>query len=132
MTRCCGRISQYAWGEDYHRLMTERLHALLDFIQREQAGTRGLFYSDTGPVMEKVWGAHSALGWMGKHSNLITREEGSWFFIGVVLLDLELEYDKPEKRLLRVMHTLHSRLSHSRDRGAVRGRRPAMHFLPYH
>lgn len=93
----CGRISQYAWGEDYHRLMTERLHALLNFIQREQAGARGLFYSDTGPVMEKVWGAHSALGWMGKHSNLITRTEGSWFFIGVVLLDLQLEYDKPEK-----------------------------------
>jgi len=93
----CGRISQYAWGNDYHRLMTERLHALLDFIQCEQAGARGLFYSDTGPVMEKVWGAHSALGWMGKHSNLITREEGSWFFIGVVLLDLQLEYDKPEK-----------------------------------
>jgi epoxyqueuosine reductase len=92
-----GRISQYAWGEDYHRLMTERLHALLDFIRREQAGARGLFYSDTGPVMEKVWGAHSALGWMGKHSNLITQEEGSWFFIGVILLDLKLEYDNPER-----------------------------------
>jgi epoxyqueuosine reductase len=92
-----GRISQYAWGKDYHGLMTGRLHALLDFILREEAGARGLFYSDTGPVMEKVWGAHSALGWMGKHSNLITREEGSWFFIGVVLLDLKLQYDKPEK-----------------------------------
>jgi epoxyqueuosine reductase len=93
----CGRISRYAWGNDYHQLMTERLRALLDFILREQAGARGLFYSDTGPVMEKVWGAHSALGWMGKHSNLITREEGSWFFIGVVLLDLKLDYDKPER-----------------------------------
>jgi epoxyqueuosine reductase len=92
-----GRISQYARGEDYHRLMTERLRALLDFILREEAGARGLFYSDTGPVMEKVWGAHSALGWMGKHSNLITREEGSWFFIGVILLDLQLGYDKPER-----------------------------------
>ncbi|MBZ5496126.1 MAG: tRNA epoxyqueuosine(34) reductase QueG [Acidobacteriia bacterium] len=88
-----GKISRYAWGDDYHRLMTDRLSALLDFIQRQEPDARGIFYADTGPVMEKAWGAQSALGWMGKHSNLITREQGSWFFIGVILLDFELEFD---------------------------------------
>jgi epoxyqueuosine reductase len=87
------RISRYARGDDYHRLMTDRLRALEKFIRYEEPEARGLFYADTGPVMEKVWGAHSALGWMGKHSNLITRELGSWFFVGVILLNLEMEYD---------------------------------------
>ena len=91
-----GRISRYAWGEDYHRLMSDRLHALLDFIRCDEPQVRGLYYADTGPVMEKVWGAQSALGWMGKHTNLITREQGSWFFVGAMLLNLELEYDERE------------------------------------
>jgi epoxyqueuosine reductase len=92
-----GKISRYARGEDYHRLIQDRLRALLDFIRREEPRAHGLFHVDTGPVMEKVWGAHSSLGWMGKHSNLITRQKGSWFFTGVILLDLELEYDAREK-----------------------------------
>jgi epoxyqueuosine reductase len=92
-----GRISRYAWGEDYHLLMGQRLMALQESILRADPGARTLSYVDTGPVMEKVWGAHSALGWMGKHTNLITREQGSWFFIGVVLLDVDLEFDQPEK-----------------------------------
>jgi epoxyqueuosine reductase len=92
-----GKISRYAWGEDYHRLIQDRLRALLDFIRRERPDAHGLFYVDAGPVMEKVWGAHSSLGWMGKHTNLITREQGSWFFAGVILLDFELEYDAREK-----------------------------------
>jgi epoxyqueuosine reductase len=92
-----GRISRYAQGEDYHRLIAERLRSLLDFIVRERPGTRGICYADTGPVMEKVWGAHSALGWMGKHTNLISREQGSWFFIGVLLLDTDLAYDAAER-----------------------------------
>ena len=92
-----GRISRYALGEDYHRFMAERLRSLLDFIMRERPGARGIYYADTGPVMEKVWGAHSALGWMGKHSNLISREKGSWLFIGVLLLDLDLAFDAAEK-----------------------------------
>jgi epoxyqueuosine reductase len=92
-----GRISRYALCEDYHRLMAERLRSLLDFIMRERPGTHGIYYADTGPVMEKVWGAHSALGWMGKHTNLISREKGSWFFIGVLLLDINLAYDDAER-----------------------------------
>ena len=88
--RLQGKISRYARGADYHQLMAERLQALLGYIAADCPGTRGMWYADTGPVMEKVWGAHTALGWMGKHSNLITTEAGSWFFLGVILLDLEL------------------------------------------
>ncbi len=92
-----GRISRYAWGNDYHRVLEERLRALLEFIVRKEPAARGLYYVDTGPVMEKVWGSRSALGWMGKHSNVISCEQGSWFFVGVILLDHELEYDEPAK-----------------------------------
>jgi epoxyqueuosine reductase len=74
-----GRISRYAWGGDYHLLMKQKLSALEESIHRVDSDVRTLSYVDTGPVMEKVWGAQSALGWMGKHTNLITRENGSVF-----------------------------------------------------
>jgi len=92
-----GKISRYAWGDDYHHVLKERLEELLRFIQAEQPGAGGVCYVDTGPVMEKAWGAESALGWIGKHTNLITRDRGSWFFIGVILLDIELENDPKEE-----------------------------------
>jgi len=92
-----GVISRYAWGGDYHRVVGERLRRLEEWIRREKPASRSLSYVDTGPVMEKVWGAHSGLGWMGKHTNLITRQQGSWFFIGVLLLDVELDGDNREK-----------------------------------
>jgi epoxyqueuosine reductase len=92
-----GKISRYAWGDDYHGLIKSRLERMLRFIQSQEPSAEGLSYVDTGPVMEKVWGAQTALGWMGKHTNLISRALGSWFFIGVVLLNIELEYDHQEK-----------------------------------
>ncbi len=92
-----GEISRYARGDDYHILMSARLAALSRFIADQAPGVGSLWYVDIGPVMEKVWGAHSSLGWMGKHSSLVTREAGSWFFTGVLLLDIELEYDAPAK-----------------------------------
>lgn len=88
-----GRISRYGWGDDYHSIVGDRLKVLLDFIQRVEPSVQGICYADTGPIMEKVWGARTALGWMGKHTNLIARNWGSWFFIGVILLDRELEHD---------------------------------------
>jgi len=88
-----GRISRYGWGDDYHSIVGDRLEALLDFIQSVEPSAQGICYADTGPIMEKVWGARTALGWMGKHTNLIARNCGSWFFIGVILLDRELEHD---------------------------------------
>ncbi len=68
-----GRISRYAWGGDYHIPVKARLSELRSFIEEQAPGIRCLDYVDTGPVMEKVWGAQTALGWMGKHSNVITR-----------------------------------------------------------
>ncbi len=92
-----GRISRYAWGVDYHRIVARRLEQLQESIKKAAPAAATLSYVDTGPVMEKVWGAHSSLGWLGKHTNLITREQGSWFFIGVILLDIELADDEPER-----------------------------------
>lgn len=92
-----GKISRYAWGDDYHILIKNRLEQLLDFIKKQEPSAQGLFYADAGPLMEKIWGAETTLGWMGKHTNLITRECGSWFFIGIILLNIDLEFDAPEK-----------------------------------
>jgi len=92
-----GKISRYAWGDDYHILIKNRLEQLLDFIKKQEPSAQGLFYADTGPLMEKIWGAETILGWMGKHTNLIARECGSWFFIGIILLNIDLEFDAPEK-----------------------------------
>jgi epoxyqueuosine reductase len=92
-----GRISRYAWGDDYHITIKNRLDQLLDYIRQQSPSVQGRGYVDTGPVMEKVWGAQTALGWMGKHTNLITRNQGSWFFIGIMLLNIDLECDAPEK-----------------------------------
>jgi epoxyqueuosine reductase len=95
--RLKGKISRYARGTDYHLTVKKKLGALLQYVRNLDPSAQGRCYVDTGPVMEKVWGAETALGWMGKHTNLITRERGSWFFIGLILLNLELEYDTPER-----------------------------------
>jgi epoxyqueuosine reductase len=92
-----GKISRYAWGDDYHVVVKNRLEMLLDYILGQISSAHGRCYVDTGPVMEKAWGAKTALGWMGKHTNLIVRDAGSWFFIGVILLDAQLECDRREK-----------------------------------
>lgn len=90
-----GKISRYAWGDDYHLIMTERLGELEGFIKElaPQSVTRQ--YVDTGPVMEKAWAAEAGLGWQGKHTNLITKDFGSWVFLGEVLTDLVLQEDEP-------------------------------------
>ena len=92
-----GRISRYALGDDYHSIVKERLERLLGFIQKLHPSARGICFSDTGPVMEKAWGAQTSLGWMGKNTTLISRNLGSWFFLGVILLDIELEYDSRQE-----------------------------------
>jgi epoxyqueuosine reductase len=92
-----GRISRYAWGDDYHAVLVPRLEALLGFIKEQAPSARGRCYVDAGPIMEKAWGAQTSLGWVGKNTNLIARGRGSWFFLGVILLNLELEYDAKER-----------------------------------
>jgi epoxyqueuosine reductase len=90
-----GKISRYAWGEDYHLVLTNRLEKLYEFIKSEILGVEGKIYVDTGPVMEKAWAVRAGIGWIGKHTNVITQKFGSWVFLGEILLDAELEYDLP-------------------------------------
>jgi epoxyqueuosine reductase len=88
-----GKISRYAWGDDYHLVVGEKLKRLLEWIKEEQPGAEGKTCVDIQPVMDKAWGVRAGLGWIGKHSNLITKDYGSWVFLGELLLNLELEYD---------------------------------------
>lgn len=80
-----GRISRYAWGDDYHDVMLPRLRQLLAFLRTIDPAAEGLAYVDTGPVMEKPWAARAGLGWQGKHTNLIDPKRGSWFFLGEII-----------------------------------------------
>jgi epoxyqueuosine reductase len=91
-----GKISRYAWGDDYHDVLKEKLRALLDWIVSENAEAVGKICVDTAPVMEKAWAARAGIGWLGKHSNIITKEYGSWVFLGEIFLNLDLEYDDPD------------------------------------
>jgi epoxyqueuosine reductase len=88
-----GKISRYAWGDDYHDVLGERLRALLSWVREQHPGVEGRVCVDAQPAMDKAWAVRAGLGWLGKHTNLITREYGSWVFLGELLLDLELEYD---------------------------------------
>lgn len=87
-----GKISRYAWGDDYHDVVREKLTELLDWIRGEDPSAQGKICVDTAPMMDKAWAVRAGLGWLGKHSNLITTEVGSWVFIGEILLDIELDY----------------------------------------
>ncbi|HXV62913.1 MAG TPA: tRNA epoxyqueuosine(34) reductase QueG [Vicinamibacteria bacterium] len=89
-----GVISAYARGEDYHRVLGEKLDALARFIER-RAGVVTRRYVDTGPLLEKTYAAAAGLGWLGKHSNLLSRDGSSWFFLGEILVPLELPLDTP-------------------------------------
>jgi len=88
-----GKISRYAWGDDYHDVLKEKLNQLLAVIKAERPEINGKICVDTTPFMDKAWAVRAGLGWLGKHSNLITTTHGSWLFIGSLLLDIELEYD---------------------------------------
>ena len=88
-----GKISRYAWGDDYHDVVREKLTELLDWIKSENPSAAGKICVDTAPMMDKAWAVRAGLGWLGKHTNLITTDVGSWVFIGEILLDLELDYD---------------------------------------
>jgi epoxyqueuosine reductase len=90
-----GKLSRYAWGRDYHKVLGSRLKALSRWIEGELPTERTRWYVDTGPVAEKLWAMQAGLGWIGKHSLLLTRELGSWVFLGVVLTTLDLAADAP-------------------------------------
>ncbi len=92
------KISIYAWGEDYHKVLKNKLYRLFEFIQ-EEVGTEvpGRIFTDSAPVLDKHWARRSGLGWIGKNTNLINPKKGSFFFIGEIIIDLDLSYDGPIK-----------------------------------
>ncbi|NBD34112.1 MAG: tRNA epoxyqueuosine(34) reductase QueG [Cyanobacteria bacterium] len=90
-----GKISRYAWGRDYHKVMQKKLKALASWLQEQAPEQRSRYYSDTGPVQDKFWAQQAGLGWIAKNSNVITREYGSWVFLGEVLTTLPLTPDSP-------------------------------------
>ena len=90
-----GRIARYAWGEDYHRVFKRKMKHLEKTIQAMTPGCQTRSYADTGPVMEKAWAQNAGLGWIGKHSNLVSPDFGSWLLLGEILTTLKLEPDEP-------------------------------------
>jgi epoxyqueuosine reductase len=88
-----GKVSRYAWGDDYHDVVREKLSSLLAWVREQEPSAAGKVCVDIQPTMDKAWAVRAGLGWLGKHSNLITPEHGSWVFIGELLLNLGLEHD---------------------------------------
>ncbi|MBZ9729559.1 tRNA epoxyqueuosine(34) reductase QueG [Salegentibacter sp. JZCK2] len=89
------KISKYAYGRDYHFVIKGKLKQLLLFMQEEIGEISGRAFVDSAPVMDKAWAAKSGLGWIGKHSNLLSKQTGSFYFIAELIVDLDLEYDTP-------------------------------------
>ncbi len=126
-----GRISAYAQGGDYHKTVKKALKALARFIVAEAPSELKVFV-DTAPVMEKPLAQAAGIGWQGKHTNLVSREHGSWLFLGVIL-------DQPRADgrcaggswpALRVLQPLPRRLPDAGLYGSAPDRRAAVHFLP--
>jgi epoxyqueuosine reductase len=91
------KISKYAYGNDYHQVIKNKLQEFLVSIKEQVGNVNGRAFVDSAPVMDKVWATKSGLGWVGKNSNLINKQQGSFFFIAELIVDLDLEYDGPIK-----------------------------------
>ena len=89
------KLSKYAFGNDYHFVIKEKLKALMHFIHDEIGKVGGRVFVDSAPVLDKAWAAKSGLGWIGKNSNLLTQQVGSFYFIAELILDIDLDYDTP-------------------------------------
>ncbi len=126
------RISAYAQGGDYHKTVKKALKALARFIVNEAPSELKVFV-DTAPVMEKPIAGAAGIGWQGKHSNLVSREHGSWLFLGVILTSLELEPDEPARpgTALRIVHPMPGLMPDERLRRAAPDRCPPLHLLSH-
>jgi epoxyqueuosine reductase len=89
------KISTYAYGQDYHTVIKEKLTQLMLYLREEIGEIEGRVFVDSAPVMDKAWASRSGLGWVGKNTNLISKQVGSFFFIAELIIDLQLEYDFP-------------------------------------
>lgn len=94
---CCGdlKVSRYAWGDDYHEVLGDKLEALRQSLDDLVAGSNSLTYVDTGPLMEKAIAQRAGLGWIGKNACVITRDHGSWVFLGEIITTAEMPIDQP-------------------------------------
>jgi epoxyqueuosine reductase len=96
----CPQIAYYAYGNDYHDVMRDKLNTLLLFLQKHYPAAKGRVFVDAAPVMEKAWAVRAGLGWIGKNTLLINPELGSFTFIAELIVDIALTYDRPETRNL--------------------------------
>ena len=90
-----GKISRYGWGRDYHKVMHQKLKKFSNWLQTQAENVKTRYYADTGPIQDKVWAERAGIGWIAKNGNLITREYGSWVFLGEILTNLSLTADRP-------------------------------------
>lgn len=90
-----GKISRYAWGTDYHLVIWDMLSLLEAELKKIDSSFESKSYVDTGPVMDKVWAVKSGIGWQGKHTNVISKEYGSWIFLSEIITNYEFEYSNP-------------------------------------
>ena len=89
------QVSKYAYGKDYHEVIREKLKVFLQMVKENIGDVHGRGFADSAPVLEKTWAQKSGLGWIAKNGNLITKQQGSFFFIATLITDLELNYDDP-------------------------------------
>ncbi|MCP4311743.1 MAG: tRNA epoxyqueuosine(34) reductase QueG [Bacteroidetes bacterium] len=87
-------LSKYAYGRDYHFVLKDKMHLLLEFIRSSFGPAEGRVFVDSAPVLDRAWAVKAGLGWIGRNSNLISRKAGSFVFIGEIILDMELEYNQ--------------------------------------
>lgn len=90
-----GRISRYAWGDDYHDVLKEKLALLFEWLREQVGDVQGRAFVDSAPVLDKAWAARSGLGWIGKSTMLLNRQLGSYFFVGELIVDVPLPPDGP-------------------------------------
>jgi epoxyqueuosine reductase len=88
-------ISRYAYGINYHDVISQKLEIILEFIRSTQPETEGRSFVDSAPLLEKAWAVEAGLGWQGRHSIVINNKIGSFFFIGIIVLNIELDFDRP-------------------------------------
>lgn len=91
-------ISKYAYGKDYHKVIKKKLKQLLKYIQSHLGEVQGRGFVDSAPVLERAWAKKAGIGWTGKNSLHITKQQGSFFFLSTLIIDVELEYDNPFER----------------------------------